>query len=239
MRQRDEMRPVTIEPFPSAAAGSVLITQGETRVLCTASVNASLPKWIPRDETGVAEHGWVTAEYAMIPGSTPDRVRRGPSSRSTEIQRLIGRSLRAAVDMSRMPTIAVTVDCEVLYADGGTRTASITGGYVALCQALRASRKSGLLQHDPGVAGIAAISVGIVDGEPTLDLDYPLDSRAEVDLNAVMNDRGEFIEIQGTGEKAAFSREQLDAMLALAGKGIAELEAKQREAIGRNDPGKA
>ena len=231
MRSRDEMRPVTLEPFPSAAAGSVLITQGETRVLCTASVDASLPKWIARDDAGVAEHGWVTAEYAMIPGSTPDRVRRGPNSRATEIQRLIARSLRAAVDTHKMPTVMVTVDCEVLYADGGTRTASITGGYVALCRAIQASMKSGLLQHDPRVARIAAISVGIVDGEPTLDLDYPLDSRAEVDLNAVMNDRGEFIEIQGTGEKAAFTRDQLDAMLDLAARGIAELDAKQQEAL--------
>ena len=232
MRPRDEMRPVTIEPFPSAAAGSVLITQGETRVLCTASVNPDVPKWIPRSEQGVPEHGWVTAEYAMIPGSTPDRVRRGPSSRSTEIQRLIARSLRAAVEMSKMPTLAVTVDCEVLYADGGTRTASITGGYVALCRALQASQASGLLRHDPRAARIAAVSVGIVDGQPTLDLDYPLDSRAEVDLNAVMNDRGAFVELQGTGEKGTFTREQLDAMLELATQGIAELDAVQRAALG-------
>ena len=231
MRNPDELRPTTLEPFPSAAAGSVLITQGQTRVLCTASVCGNVPKWIERDDDGNPAHGWVTAEYAMIPGSTPDRVRRGPSSRSTEIQRLIGRSLRAAVDMSRMPTIAVTVDCEVLYADGGTRTASITGGYVALRQALRAARESGLLQHDPVVDQIAAVSVGVVDGKPVLDLDYPLDSRAEVDLNVVMTGEGKFIELQGTGEKGDFDRDELNAMLDLATGGIERLMRVQTSVL--------
>jgi ribonuclease PH len=230
-RPRTKMRPVTIEPFPAAAPGSVVITQGQTRVLCTASIAEDPPRWIKRDEAGHPVHGWVTAEYAMLPGSTPDRARRGPNSRGTEIQRLIGRVLRAAVDLDKMPGIAITCDCDVLYADGGTRTASITGAYVALAQAIAAARADGRLDKNPLHGPVAAISAGIIDGQPTLDLDYPLDVRAEVDLNVAMNHRGHFIEVQGTGEKGSFTRQQLDDMLDLADKGIKQLMRTQRDAL--------
>lgn len=225
------MREVTIEPSPSAAAGAVIITQGRTRVLCTASIAEQTPRWIETDESGNPVHGWVTAEYAMLPGSTPDRMRRGPNSRGTEIQRLIGRVLRAAVDLNKMPGLAITCDCDVMYADGGTRTASITGAYVALAQAIAAARADGRIKADPIHGPVAAVSAGIIDGKPTLDLDYPLDVRAEVDLNVALNHRGELIEVQGTGEKGTFSREQLDQMLDLAAKGIKQLMRIQRAAI--------
>jgi len=230
-RPRTRLRPVTLEPFPAAAPGSVVITQGRTRVLCTASIAEDPPRWIERDDAGNPVHGWVTAEYAMLPGSTPDRARRGPNSRGTEIQRLIGRVLRAAVDLNKMPGLAITCDCDVLYADGGTRTASITGAYVALAQALDAARADGRLATNPLHGPVAAVSVGLIDGQPTLDLDYPLDVRAEVDLNVAMNHRNQFIEVQGTGEKGTFSREQLDAMLDLASKGIKKLRRAQRDAL--------
>ncbi len=223
------MRDVTVEPFPAAAPGSVMICQGQTRVLCTASVERDCPPWIKRDpDTGQPTHGWVTAEYAMLPGSTPDRKRRKTDGRSTEIQRLIGRSLRAAVDLDRMPGVSVTCDCDVVYADGGTRTASITGAYVALVQAIRWAQNEGRLDHDPLLEPVAAISVGIVDGTPTLDLDYPLDVRAEVDMNVVMNGAGHYIEVQGTGEQDTFDRRQLDALLDLATAGINDLFSVQR-----------
>mgnify|MGYP002624491133 CR=1 FL=1 len=232
-RKPSELRPVNIEPFPSAAAGSVVITQGETRVLCTASLSTDVPKFLCDKVTGEPLRGWVTAEYSMLPGSTRDRKKRGPDSRGTEIQRLIGRVLRAAVDLEKMPGLVVTCDCDVLVADGGTRTASITGVYVALAQALahalprapRALRPSRLPLHAPVAAG----SVGIIDGVAHLDLDYPLDSRADVDMNVAMNHKGEFIEIQGTGEGGTFSRDQLDELLALAGKGIRQLMKVQRQ----------
>jgi len=230
-RPRTRMRPVAIEPFPAAAPGSVIITQGRTRVLCTASIAEDPPRWIERDEAGNPLHGWVTAEYAMLPGSTPDRARRGPNSRGAEIQRLIGRVLRAAVELEKMPGLAITCDCDVLYADGGTRTASITGAYVALAQALDAARAAGRINQNPLRGPVAAVSVGIIDGKPTLDLDYPLDVRAEVDLNVAMNHRRQFIEVQGTGEKGTFSRDQLDAMLDLASKGIKQLMRIQRHAL--------
>ena len=225
------MRSVTIEPYPTAAAGSVIIDQGNTKVLCTASIADSPPKWIERDDNGDPIHGWVSAEYAMLPGSTPDRMRRGPNSRGTEIQRLIGRVLRASVDMNKMPGLAVTCDCDVLFADGGTRTASITGAWVALAQALHHARAEGRLKQNPMLGPVAAISVGIIDGKPTLDLDYPLDVRAEVDLNLAMNHQRQLIEVQGTGEKGTFSREQLDAMLSLGTKGIRNLMTIQRAAL--------
>ncbi|MEM8737427.1 MAG: ribonuclease PH [Planctomycetota bacterium] len=240
-RPADELRPTTIDPFPAGAPGSVVITAGETRVLCTASVQADVPRWIKRDpETGTPTHGWVSAEYAMLPGSTPDRKRRGPDGRGTEIQRLIGRSLRAAVDLDGMPGLAVTCDCDVLVADGGTRTAAITGAYVALVQALRWAAGEGRLDDidaalvsPPGeAAGVAAVSVGVIDGVATLDLDYPLDVRAEVDMNVVMNGAGEYVEVQGTGEKGTFRRAQLDALLDLAAKGIGELRSVQAAALG-------
>lgn len=230
-RRANELRPVTIEPFPRRGAtspGSVMITQGGTRVLCTASVSTDLPRWLAPPKGEVPTRGWVTAEYAMLPGSTPDRVRRGPNSRATEIQRLIGRVLRAAVDMERMPGLLVTCDCDVISADGGTRTASITGAYVALVQALAWARSQNLLAKDPLHGPVAAVSVGIIDGKAYLDLDYDLDVRAEVDMNVAMNHRGQFIEVQGTGEKGTFSREQLDVLLDLAGKGIRKLMRVQR-----------
>ena len=225
------MRPVKIEPFPTAAPGSVVIAQGDTRVLCTASIAEDPPKWLPRDEEGNFVKGWVTAEYNMLPGSTPDRKRRGPDSRGTEIQRLIGRALRAAVDLEKMPGVAITCDCDVLRADGGTRTASITGAWVALALAVKAARGRGLIAADPLLSPVAAISVGVIDGRPVLDLDYELDVRAEVDMNVAMNAQGRFIEVQGTAEQGLFDRTQLDAMLDLAGKGIGELFGVQDQAV--------
>lgn len=230
-RKRDQLRSVTIEPFPGAAAGSVMITQGETRVLCTASISEEVPRFLMDPQTGEPSGGWVTAEYAMLPGSTPDRKRRGPDSRGTEIKRLIGRVLRAGVDLQKMPGLAITCDCDVIVADGGTRTASITGAYVALAQAIGVARRDGMILHDPLTGPVAAVSVGIVDGQACLDLDYPLDSRAEVDMNVAMDPRGRFIELQGTGEQATFTREQLDELLDLAGKGIRKLMRQQRAVL--------
>lgn len=230
-RRANQLRPVGIEPFPAAAAGSVIITQGQTRVLCTASIAEKTPPWIETDEQGQPVHGWVTAEYNMLPGSTPERKRRGGDSRSTEIQRLIGRALRAAVDLGKMPGLAITCDCDVLVADGGTRTASITGAFVALAQAVAAAKADGRLATDPILGPVAAVSVGIVDDKPRLDLDYALDVRAQVDMNVAMNHRGQFIEVQGTGEQGTFDRGQLDALLALAQKGIRKLIAIQRAAM--------
>ncbi len=230
-RRRDQLRKVSIEPTPSAAAGAVVITQGATRVLCTASISTNPPAWLNDPETGQPTRGWVTAEYSMMPGSTPERQRRGPSSRGTEIQRLIGRSLRAAVDLAKMPGVAITCDCDVMVADGGTRTASITGAYVALAQALTAAREQELIAADPLHGPVAAVSVGVVGGQVCLDLDYELDAAAEVDMNVVMNHRGEFVELQGTGEAGTFDRAQLDRMLELAGKGIRKLMAVQRAAV--------
>lgn len=230
-RKRTDLRPTTIKHYPTAAAGSVMIEAGKTKVLCTASISASPPKWLPKDEEGNYVSGWVTAEYNMMPGSTPDRKRRGPDSRGTEIQRLIGRVLRAAVDLEKMPGVAITCDCDVVVADGGTRTASITGAWVALAQAVAVAQKQGMITKNPLIGPVAAISVGIIDGKPTLDLDYPLDVRAEVDMNIAMNHKGEFIEVQGTGEKGTFSRSELDALLDFAGKGIRQLIKIQRTAV--------
>jgi ribonuclease PH len=231
-RKANQLRPTTIEPFPTGAAGSVLISVGDTRVLCTASVSAEVPPFLIDKATGQAKQGWVTAEYAMLPGSTPQRKKRGPDGRSTEIQRLIGRCLRAAVDLVMMPGITVAIDCDVVRADGGTRTAAITGGYVALAQALAHARDKGLIPRtSPIISPIAAVSVGIIDGKPHLDLDYPLDVRAEVDCNVAMNARGQFVEVQGAGEQGLFSRGQLDDMLDLAAKGIKQLLAIQRRAL--------
>ncbi|MEM1027999.1 MAG: ribonuclease PH [Planctomycetota bacterium] len=233
-RPANQLRPTTIEPFPAGAAGSVVITAGKTKVLCTASVQSDVPRWIKKDpETGLPTHGWVSAEYSMLPGSTPDRKRRGTDGRSTEIQRLIGRALRAAVDLDQMPGLAVTCDCDVLVADGGTRTAAVTGAYVALVQALRWAVSQGRLDDLDAalLPGVAAISVGIIDGTPTLDLDYPLDVAAEVDMNVAMNGEGQFIEVQGTGEHGTFDREQLDALLDLATDGIRSLMEIQKAAL--------
>lgn len=230
-RKPTELRPTTIKSYPTAAAGSVMIEAGKTKVLCTASISKDPPKWLPRDEDGNFASGWVTAEYNMMPGSTPDRKRRGPDSRGTEIQRLIGRVLRASVDLEKMPGVAITCDCDVVVADGGTRTASITGAWVALSQAIGQAKKEGLIKGEPRLGPVAAVSVGVIDGKPTLDLDYPLDVRAEVDMNVAMNHKGDFIEVQGTGEKGTFSRGELDALLDLAGKGIKRLIKIQRAAV--------
>ena len=232
-RSRSQLRPVTIEPFPSQAAGSVLITQGDTRVLCTASLADEPPRWLPRDAEGNFTRGWVTAEYNMLPGSTGERKKRGPDSRGTEIQRLIARVLRAAVDLEKMPGVLITCDCDVLTADGGTRTAAITGSYVALAQAVAVAKERGLITKQPLHGPVAAVSVGIIDGQAYLDLDYPLDSRAEVDLNVAMNHRKRFIEVQGTGEQGTFDRGQLDTLLDLATRGITQLMRVQRAAVAK------
>ena len=228
-RRRDEIRPTTIETgVQSYAEGSTLITMGDTRVLCAVSVEESVPRFLRG-----SGRGWVTAEYAMLPRSTHTRTRREttPRGRTQEIQRLIGRSLRAAVDMDRLGERTLTVDCDVLQADGGTRTAAITGAYVALYQALAAMRDSGDIDAIPVKIGVAAVSVGVVDSEAVLDLRYEEDHRAEVDFNVVMTDAGEFIEVQGTAEDGVFSRARLDELLSLAEVGIARLSEIQRAAI--------
>ncbi|MCC6579916.1 MAG: ribonuclease PH [Phycisphaeraceae bacterium] len=230
-RRPTQLRPVTIEPFPSAAPGSVLISAGNTRVACTAGVSRELPPWLAPKPGEAPKQGWVTAEYAMLPASTPQRKKRGADSRATEIQRLIGRALRAAIDLNKMPGVTLNIDCDVICADGGTRTAAITGGYVALALALRHARKLGWIERDPIVGPVAAVSVGVIDGIVRLDLDYALDVAAEVDLNVAMTHRGQFVEVQGTAEHRPFSRKQLDAMLTLATSGIRKLMAIQRRAL--------
>ncbi|MDA1279585.1 MAG: ribonuclease PH [Chloroflexi bacterium] len=230
-RSASEHRPVRIVPgYVPDAEGSALIETGNTQVICAATVEASVPPWMRGRGTG-----WVTAEYAMLPRSTKERVRRERSSvggRTQEIQRLIGRALRSITDLSALGEISILVDCDVLRADGGTRTASITGAYVALHQALEGLVKGGTLNSIPLNDQIAAISVGIVDGVAVLDLDYNEDSAAAVDMNVVMTGQGEFVELQGTGEEATFSRAQLDQMLVLAESGIQNLLSAQRIAIG-------
>jgi len=230
-RKPNQLRPVTIEKFPAGAPGSVVISQGETRVLCTASIASDVPPFLLDKVTGLPTRGWVTAEYSMLPGSTRDRKRRGPDGRATEIQRLIGRVLRAAVDLKAMPGLSITCDCDVLVADGGTRTASITGAFVALAQAIAHAKAKGMITKNPILGPIAAVSVGIVDGKPYLDLDYPLDSKADVDMNIAMNHKGDFVEVQGSAEGATFSRKQLDVLLKLASGGIKQLMKIQRAAL--------
>ncbi len=231
-RQVDELRPISFQrDFTEFAAGSVLVTFGRTKVLCTASIDESVPRWMK----GKGE-GWVTAEYSMLPGSTDDRVRREvkegrPSGRTQEIQRLIGRSLRSVCDMAKLGERQVSVDCDVLQADGGTRTASICGGYVALHDALSRVVQRGAISSHPLTEACAAISVGIIDGVPMLDLPYVEDSRAEVDMNVVMTESGRFIEVQGTAEGQAFARDQLDRLLDLAQGGIGQITALQAEAL--------
>ena len=223
-RADDQLRPLTFErDYTEMAAGSCLVTFGRTRVLCTASVGDGVPPWLRN--TG---RGWVTAEYSMLPGSSPERIRRRTSGRDQEIQRLIARSLRAVVDLESMPEMEVTVDCDVLQADGGTRTASICGGFVALHDAFTRLVADGTLPGSPIVDELAAISVGIVDGIPRLDLPYVEDSAAEVDFNVVMTGLGRFVEVQGTAEGQAFDRSQLDALVDLAAGGIAEIVEAQR-----------
>ena len=232
-RANDHLRPVSIEVGAQKyAEGSTLISMGDTRVLCAVSIEDRVPPFL-RD----TDRGWVTAEYSMLPRSTSTRTRREttPRGRTQEIQRLIGRSLRAAVDMDALGKRTLTVDCDVLQADGGTRTAAITGAYVALCQALTTLRERGDLKKMPLISGVAAVSVGIVDGEVMLDLCYEEDSRASVDFNIVMTDAGDFIEVQGTAEHGAFSRAQMDEMLTTAESGIRQLMEAQRRAIATLD----
>jgi ribonuclease PH len=233
-RPANQLRPVTItRRFPTAAPGSVLIAMGNTRVLCTASISTDVPKWLLDPVTKQATKGWVTAEYSMMPGSTTQRKKRGPDSRATEIQRLISRALRAAVDLAKMPGVIIECDCDVMQADGGTRTAAITGAYVALADAIAHGMAAGIIKQDPIVSPIAAVSVGIIGGKAHLDLDYELDSKAEVDMNVVMNARGKFVEVQGTGESGVFDRKELDTLLDLAGGGIKKLLAMQKNTLAR------
>lgn len=231
-RAADELRPVVIRPnFIKHAEGSVLIEVGDTRVCCTASIQEKVPPFLYR--TG---KGWVTAEYGMLPRATTERVEREAAKgkqggRTMEIQRLIGRALRASVDIEKMGERTVWLDCDVIQADGGTRTASITGAYCALVLALSNLYTSGTMANWPVVDFVAAISVGIVGGMPVLDLNYAEDSKAGVDMNVVATDKGRFIELQGTAEGASFSEEEMQAMVGLAKSGIAQLIEKQREIL--------
>ncbi|MCW5577734.1 MAG: ribonuclease PH [Dokdonella sp.] len=231
-RAADALRSVTIERGHTRhAEGSVLIRCGDTRVLCTASVEDKVPPFL----RGKGE-GWVTAEYGMLPRATGQRTQReaargGQGGRTMEIQRLIGRALRACVDRQALGERTITLDCDVLQADGGTRTAAITGAYVALVDAVNWIKVRHALKREPVLGAVAAVSVGIYQGVPVLDLDYAEDSACDTDMNVVMNDGGGFIELQGTAEGHALRREELDALLALAGKGITELCALQRAAL--------
>jgi ribonuclease PH len=233
-RKPDELRVITITPdFSKYAEGSVLITAGETQVICTASVEEKVPPFLEGKGKG-----WVTAEYAMLPRSTHTRSGRNPGGRGQEIQRLIGRALRAAVDGKALGPRQITVDCDVIQADGGTRTASITGGFVALALAVRRLRAAGKIAggKDPIKQAVAAISAGIIDGEARVDLPYAEDSNAEVDCNFVMTEAGSFVEIQATAEKDSFSPAQYAELVALASGAMKTLLARQREALERARP---
>jgi ribonuclease PH len=236
-RAADELRPVAIEPgFVRSATGSALFSMGETRVICTASIVVGVPKWL----VGKGR-GWLTAEYGMLPASTGERkqrdVSRGrPDGRTVEIQRLIGRSLRGVIDFSALGERTVYVDCDVLQADGGTRCASITGGFVALELACRRLIADGALERTPLTGSVAAVSCGVVDGVPLLDLDYPEDSAAEVDANVVMTGEGGLVEVQATAERTPLSRAHLDELLVLAAAGVAGLRAAQEEVLAAAAP---
>jgi ribonuclease PH len=231
-RQPDQMRLVRFtRNFTRHAEGSVLVEFGDTRVLCTATVETRVPPFLKGKG-----RGWVTAEYGMLPRATHDRMVRESArgkqgGRTLEIQRLIGRALRAVVDLEAMGERQIIIDCDVLQADGGTRTAAISGGYVALCDAVNHCLKTGLLKKNPLHGQLAAISVGIYKGVPVLDLDYEEDSQAETDMNLVMNEAGGVIEIQGTAEGHAFRRDELEAMLELGEKGIRAIIGRQQEAL--------
>lgn len=235
-RAFNELRPITFElDYVIHPEGSVLITVGKTRVLCNATVQETLPGWLKYSNK---RHGWVTAEYAMLPRSTPVRNAREtltPKGRTQEIQRLIGRSLRGAVDLNKLGERQIIIDCDVLQADGGTRTAAITGGYVALALALRQLEKQKLIPATVLLHSIAAISVGIVGGQVMLDLDYEMDLAADVDMNVVMTGDGRFVEVQGTAEKQPFQPTALQEMLALATKGIQQLQQLQADALAQAD----
>jgi ribonuclease PH len=232
-RAANELRPVKITPgFLPYAEGSVLIEMGETRVICSASIDERVPPFLRN-----SGQGWITAEYSMLPRATQQRTSRetgrgGPSGRTHEIQRLIGRSIRAAANMRLLGERTITLDCDVLQADGGTRTAAITGAYVAFALAVNRLLKAGKIQRNIITNEVAAISVGVVENTPLLDLKYDEDSRAEVDMNIVCTGDGRFIEVQGTAEREPFSRAQMDSLLALATDGLATLIARQREIIG-------
>lgn len=235
-RRPDQLRPIQIQRgFTGAAAGSVLIRAGRTLVLCTASVEEGLPAWM-----SASERGWVTAEYSMLPGSTTRRKGRDRAGkvdgRTTEIQRLIGRSLRAGVDLTALGPRSIYIDCDVLEADGGTRTLSITGAWIALVEAVKSVRPLLCTGKPVFQTNVAAVSVGVVGGELLLDLDYAEDSTAQVDMNVVMTGAGAFIEVQGTAEGRTFDRAQLNAQLDLAQRGIAELTELQRQALGEDWP---
>ena len=231
-RKQDELRNIKLtRQYTCHAEGSVLVEFGQTKVICNATLEESVPFFLKGQGKG-----WVTAEYGMLPRSTGQRMRREASQnrqggRTMEIQRLIGRSLRAVVDMTALGENTIIIDCDVIQADGGTRTASITGGYVALVDAVHAAMEKKLISASPLLGKVASVSVGICNGEPVLDLDYAEDSQAETDMNVVMNDAGHFIEVQGTAEGHPFSRDELDAMLALAEQGIARLFDIQQKTL--------
>jgi ribonuclease PH len=231
-RNPEQLRPIRIQrQFTKHAEGSVLISFGDTQVLCTASVENRVPGFL----RGKGE-GWITAEYGMLPRSTHERMNREASSgkqggRTLEIQRLIGRALRNCIDRKKLGERTITLDCDVIQADGGTRTAAITGAYVALCDAINGCMGKGLITVNPIIGQVAAVSVGVYQGVPVLDLDYAEDSQCDTDMNVVMDGNGGFIELQGTAEGAAFSREHLNALLALAESGIGELLALQQDAL--------
>jgi ribonuclease PH len=230
-RRVNELRPIRItRKFIETASGSALMEMGRTRVLCTASFVPEIPRW--RQESGL---GWVTAEYNMLPASTNPRRSRSrfghTDGRGTEIQRLIGRVLRTTIDFEKLGPNTIYLDCDVLQADGGTRTAAINGSFVALVDAIRYGLKEGWIQENPLTGAVAAVSVGIVKGKPVLDLDYELDCQAEVDMNIAMSDKDEFVEIQGCGEQGTFSQEQLDKMLRLAKRSIKKIIELQKKTL--------
>ena len=231
-RAPNQMRPISFTPnFTMHAEGSVLVAFGNTKVICTASVENRQPRWL-RDE----EQGWVTGEYGMLPRSTHSRMGReaargGQGGRTMEIQRLIGRALRASVDLNKLGPRTITLDCDVIQADGGTRTAAISGAFVALSQALAGLRRAGGIEHNPIVGNVASVSVGIYDGIPVLDLDYAEDSSAETDMNVVMDSQRRFIEIQGTAEGVPFSDQEMSQMLDLARAGITQIISAQNEVL--------
>lgn len=230
-RRAHELRPVKIvRRFTRSPAGSVLIKSGETHVLCTASIEESVPKW--RQRSGL---GWVTAEYEMLPGSTQERRQRNRGGRidgrTQEIQRLVGRSLRAVIDMSRLGERTIWLDCDVLQADGGTRTASITGAYVALFDAVSLLLRRKLIEANPLLDSVAAVSAGLVDGKPLLDLCYEEDKSAEVDFNVVQTGRGRYVEVQGAAEAGTFTQAQMNRLLAAASRGIRKLHKIQQQSL--------
>ncbi len=233
-KQRDKLREISIvRNYTKYAEGSVLVAFGDTKVICNASITSGVPRWLKG--TG---RGWITAEYGLLPRSTHDRMQRettktGPTGRTQEIQRLIGRALRTVINMEALGEYTITIDCDVIQADGGTRTASITGGCVALYDALERLKKQNIIKNNPFKYFVAAVSVGIYQGELVLDLNYVEDSKASTDMNIVMTELGDFVEIQGTAEGQPFKQQEFNNMLELAKQGIIELIAKQKEAVGK------